>query len=752
MGLFLGRPLTGEQLRAQARHKLEYGDRSAAMMALETAVRAEPDVVENHVLLGRLLMSYGGPEAARQAFNAALVLDPSCAEARQALALLPARPAPKTGFAVGDIVNGHTYSYLITDIRIGGFSVVYLAECRWDELSVPVALKTSASQAARLDGNQQRVMYEAIAWLKLPPHPHVVTALMVDALEGTPCLVLQQVNGRDLGSAIASQTLSIATCIDYALQICDAMTFLSRHGVKAHGDLTPANCLLDDGHIRLIDLGAAAAARETEVLNSTLGLLRPDTVRRYVTQPNTTHYLPPEWLRFGRRTTRGDLYSFGVLLAAMLGSHPKDATRVGHSSRHGMLPQQLTDLIRRCIEPSPRRRPRSFAAVRAQLEELRFTRPTRHAIPKQPRPEYAIIQERYSEDQLMAQLHLARGVSMLSLNRFYSANRMINSAIRLDPRNPTNWALRASLYRRLGDDALATQAAEQTMRLVDESPESALAAASTMLKTGDLDRLAKVLAPALDSTAHAATARFLLCAVAAEAGRWRECVTWADDALHHTPADLHLLLALKALGLHFCGERRDALATAAMVTERRPLGRLGWVVLSLIQIANGDLSAAAESVARVRDLASQFDASAWALRGRIAEAHGRYDEAGRSVVEARAAMPETEAIDQHVATAVLTDDTWAQRALDQSKRLGDLVSQAHERSNSPESLSLIAKALRVDPTSQHAEDCLWAIIRDLGGARRAVELARKHFSGEELNDIVRMVTSRVESAQSTSET
>lgn len=752
MRLLGGRPLTGEQLRLRARRDLDRGDRAAALMALETAVKAEPEVVENHVRLGCLLMSYGSPEAARQAFNAALVLDRSCAEARRALNRLPSRPAQVIGFAVGDTIGGVMHSYQITGIRTGGFSVVYLAEFEATGARAPVALKTVTGQMASLHGNRQRVTHEAAAWLKLPPHPHVVTALMFDYLEGLPCLVLEHVDGHDLGSVLATGALPAPACIDYAMQICDAMTFLAHHRIKSHGDLTPANCLLDnDNCVRLTDFGAAAAAREAEAVSHSLGLLRPETARRYVTQPDTAHYLPPEWLRFGQRTMRGDLYSFGVLLFELLGGRPEDAVQAVRSGQPDAWPPRLTDLIRRCTESSPRRRPRSFAAVRAELAALHLARPTARA--PQPRRAAPVVMDQVAEEQATAALHQLRGVSLLTLNRFHSAYRVINSAVRLDPQNSATWALKANLHRTLRQDRAASDAAEHAERLLDGSPGAALAVACMLARTEDLTRVVTVIKPALDSPTHVAQACSVLCAAAAEAGRWDDCVTWADQALGHRPANLHLLLAAKALGLYFRGQGQDALAIAAEVTERRPFISLAWVVLSLVHLAHGDLAAADGSIARVRDLSGVVNAAAtWALCGRLAEAHGRYDEAGRSAVEARAALAEADPVDRHIAAAVLADGAWVQRALDQSKRLGDLVARARARPKSPEALALIAQAAQVDAASRHVEDGFWAVIRDLGGLQSAIDLARTHFSGPELDGILHLVASRVENAQSTSAT
>ena len=66
------------------------GDRDAAVAMLDARVRAVPDDVEAHALLGVLHATAGRPAAARDALRRALYLDPGHAESRAQLALLDA--------------------------------------------------------------------------------------------------------------------------------------------------------------------------------------------------------------------------------------------------------------------------------------------------------------------------------------------------------------------------------------------------------------------------------------------------------------------------------------------------------------------------------------------------------------------------------------------------------------------------------------------------------------------------------------
>ncbi|MGP4084264.1 protein kinase domain-containing protein [Streptomyces sp. KR55] len=752
--------MSPEQLRQRAESALDRGDRISALAALETAVRANPEDSESHLQLGRLLWSWGSPEAARQAFNAAAVLDADCAEAQEALARLPPRPVQPVEFGVGDVICGATQRYRVTGIGEGGFSVVYLVEAEGDHEGERLALKTFRAHAAWDKDSRARVYHEAAAWLALPPHPHIVTAKKFEVVDDVPYLVLEQVDGHALTHHLSVRPLSLLRCLDYGIQICDAMAFLTRWGRHAHGDLTPANVLVrPDGRVQLTDFGGAAAAGEAEVVRYDLALLRPETARRYVTYPGTAGYMPPEWAATGRRTQRGDLYSFGVLLAVMLGQRLESAVRAvhavtrqsGHDPHEGeellQWPPELIQLVRRLTDYSPRRRPASFRTVRKELAALHrqlapdgthrthpagaAPRSTGRAVPSTP-AERAV---RYRD----------RGASFYALRSYRTSYRLLNAALWLDRHDPVSWALTARLRWTLGQQDIAQSSATRAVQLVGRDHNAALAVAEALIAMEDFTRAATVLRPLLAEPKHAASACALLCRAAAVDGQWQDCAKWADHAWGHGSRSLHLR-ATKALALHFCGCTDDALDAAADVIRQRPLIRLAWLVRCLAQLAHGDLTGAEEAFARVRDLSTVFDASAWALRGRIAAEHGSHDEAGRSVVEARAALSEAEALDRHIASALLTEGEWTEHALERSRAVGDLTAQAVSQVRAgplhhAQALELISRAAEIDPSSVHVADSVCIVVRELGGLLQATAVARSHFSGHSLERVLKTLSS-----------
>src|SRR6202030_3244265 len=92
-----------------------------------------------------------------------------------------------------------------------------------------------------------------------------------------------------------------------ALQICDALEYIHRHGV-VHRDLKPENIMVGaEDRVTLIDFGIAAKAGSRRLtfakLSQTMG---------------TPDYISPEQVRGKRGDGRSDIYALGVMLYEML--------------------------------------------------------------------------------------------------------------------------------------------------------------------------------------------------------------------------------------------------------------------------------------------------------------------------------------------------------------------------------------------------------------------------------------------------
>jgi serine/threonine protein kinase len=160
--------------------------------------------------------------------------------------------------------------------------------------------------------------------------------------------------------------LDIPTAVWIARQTADALSALHRCGFL-HGDVKPDNIrLVDDGTVRLLDLGFAHRPGENAAF------LREGYVL------GTANYLAPELCAFKSEADySSDVFSLGATLYEMLtGALPYPTGSLGQTIRRhscdppidirrrtGALPAELVSLIDRLLAHNPAERPLAAAVV-----------------------------------------------------------------------------------------------------------------------------------------------------------------------------------------------------------------------------------------------------------------------------------------------------------------------------------------------------------------------------------------------------
>ena len=105
----------------------------------------------------------------------------------------------------------------------------------------------------------------------LVSHPHVCAVHDSGIENGRPYLVLEFLDGRALDELIGGTPLPINRVLDIGMQIADALGAAHRRGI-VHGNLKPSNVFItNDGHVKLLELGAASAATPAYPPAVTLG-------------------------------------------------------------------------------------------------------------------------------------------------------------------------------------------------------------------------------------------------------------------------------------------------------------------------------------------------------------------------------------------------------------------------------------------------------------------------------------------------
>src|SRR4051812_11813094 len=94
----------------------------------------------------------------------------------------------------------------------------------------------------------------------LVSHPHVCAVHESGEENGQPFIVCELLEGRALDDIVSGAPLPGERLLDIGLQIADALGAIHRRGL-VHGSLKPSNVFItNDGHVKLLELGAAGGA------------------------------------------------------------------------------------------------------------------------------------------------------------------------------------------------------------------------------------------------------------------------------------------------------------------------------------------------------------------------------------------------------------------------------------------------------------------------------------------------------------
>jgi serine/threonine protein kinase len=213
---------------------------------------------------------------------------------------------PDTGS--GEILAGR---YQLAEvIGSGGMATVRRAHDLVLDRDVAVKVfRTDLSEA-----HDSRRMQAEVKMLGSVNHPNLVTlhdASLSEDLE-TAFLVMELVDGEDLGHLLLERRVSPRDAIRIGSQIASALAHIHRKGI-VHRDVKPANILVrrdQDGRVwaKLADLGIARIADATHL--TTAG-----------TMLGTVSYLSPEQVTGGYIDGTSDVYALGLVLLECLSGH-----------------------------------------------------------------------------------------------------------------------------------------------------------------------------------------------------------------------------------------------------------------------------------------------------------------------------------------------------------------------------------------------------------------------------------------------
>jgi serine/threonine-protein kinase len=270
----------------------------------------------------------------------------------------------------GDIIEGR-YKY-IDRIGRGAFGTVLLMEDTVvDERLILKFLNPNVSQDEEV---MKRFVHE-LRYSRKITHKNVIRIYDFLYIQGNYAISMEYFPSHTLGSEVVNdKPLELKRAMQFGMDICTGMTVAHQLGI-VHRDLKPANVLINqDGFLKIVDFGVAAAQREGDTQLTKTG---------YVI--GSPKYMAPEQILGKKVDERADIYALGVMLYEMVTGVPPysrgDHMSVMYQHVQGKarppqevnpnLPPGLADLVMRAMAVDKTKRFQTMDELRTAIEPFR---------------------------------------------------------------------------------------------------------------------------------------------------------------------------------------------------------------------------------------------------------------------------------------------------------------------------------------------------------------------------------------------
>src|SRR5580698_9498104 len=361
-----------EQVRAGLQTQITSADQTVARLA--TAALAEMDVrTGNSAVTAPGTLTSVAAQAARA--SASAPPRPPAASGTTVMpeaALAQARKQAETRLDInalkaGDIIEGR-YKY-IDRIGRGAFGTVLLMEDT--VVDERLILKFLNPNVAEDEEVMKRFVHE-LRYSRKITHKNVIRIYDFLYIQGNYAISMEYFPSHTLGGEIVNEKpMELRRALQFGCDIATGMTVAHQVGI-VHRDLKPANVLINqDGLLKIVDFGVAAAHREGDTQLTKTG---------YVI--GSPKYMAPEQILGKKVDERADIYAEGVILYEMLTGVPPYA-RGDHmsvmyqhvqgrarppSEINSALPQGLSDAVMKAMSVDKNKRFQSMDELRVALE------------------------------------------------------------------------------------------------------------------------------------------------------------------------------------------------------------------------------------------------------------------------------------------------------------------------------------------------------------------------------------------------
>jgi serine/threonine protein kinase len=278
--------------------------------------------------------------------------------------------------AAGIFAEGSRFGAYVIGPCIGHGETGRIYRAEHEAIRTPLALKVFANDFSRTAVGRNRFLREA-RFAATVRHPSLVDIFDVGVQDGIPYLVMELLEGEDLGVLLHSRgALDEGAIVDLIVPVVAGLASLHDVGI-VHGDLKTANIFLVHRGNRgrepkLLDFGISRATLGERFggLSGTRGLFRGSPL-----------YLAPEAARGGPVSPLSDQYSLGVVMyECAVGLNPFVADTVTEGmrriingeypplSRHEARPSEsLVRIVERAMSLDPASRVSDLKALGREL-------------------------------------------------------------------------------------------------------------------------------------------------------------------------------------------------------------------------------------------------------------------------------------------------------------------------------------------------------------------------------------------------
>jgi len=282
---------------------------------------------------------------------------------------------------IGTQLGSHEITALLGK---GGMGEVYRA--RDTKLGRSVAVKVLPEAFAQNADWIARFEREAKVLASLN-HPNIATLYGMEESSGKHFLVMELVEGETLAESLKRGPIAVEEALQIALQILEALEAAHEKGI-VHRDLKPANIkITPDGKAKVLDFGLAKAMSGTDAGHADATFSNSPTLSMAATQAGvilgTAAYMSPEQAKGAEADARSDAFSFGCVFYEMLtGRQPFQgesvseilaAVLIREADFSGLPPNlnpRIPEVLKRCLEKSPKRRWHAIADLRNEFGML----------------------------------------------------------------------------------------------------------------------------------------------------------------------------------------------------------------------------------------------------------------------------------------------------------------------------------------------------------------------------------------------